>query len=133
MSPPFPLPPATHTTTTAVTAATSVTAKPDVSAKAPAKKRQRSILDFAVAAKLQKGSGLGSQAAAAAAGDVAGGSSATGLTHKSLLLTAPRFHLMVQRPEEGLLAGLWEFPGRVMSVMKTPHEHVKTRHEHVAK
>ncbi|MEW5315371.1 MAG: hypothetical protein WDW38_006807 [Sanguina aurantia] len=110
---------ATHTTTTTTTvtttATTTVTAQPNSSAKAPAKKRQRSILDFAIAAKLQKGTGNSGEIAAPAAasgGDVAiAGSAASGQAQSALLLSAPRFHLMVQRPEEGLLAGLWEFPG----------------------
>lgn len=120
------LPPATHTTTTTVTAAAagSLAAQPDASAPAPARKRQRSILDFATAAKPQPRSGDGGAVAAPAAaggGHVAlAGPAAPGQARRAPLLPAPRFHLMVQRPEEGLLAGLWEFPGGAVN----PRRHV---------
>lgn len=95
---------ATHNTSSV---AASHPAKPDPG-KPPAKKRQRSILDFAIAAKLQQ-QGAG-DSATTAAGEISTPGAAC-VSHKSLLISATRFHLMVQRPEEGLLAGLWEFPG----------------------
>eukprot|EP00798_Chlamydomonas_sp_ICE-L_P005521 gene5521-4154_t len=64
----------------------------------PLKKKQRTMLDYSLAAK----------AAAASGGD---SSTGDGTASAALLSSSDRHYLMTKRPDGGLLAGLWEFPG----------------------
>ncbi|PNW86324.1 hypothetical protein CHLRE_02g082000v5 [Chlamydomonas reinhardtii] len=74
------------------------------------KKRQRTMQDFALAAAARKQQEK-QEAAGGGAAAAAGSGSKSDVDVSALLAKGERRYLLVMRPEGGLLAGLWEFPG----------------------
>lgn len=83
-------------------------------AKAPQRK-PKTLMDFAAIAAAKNAAAAGTAGAAAGAagaeGKARGGALVTEAEGAALLAGGSRQYVLVQRPQGGLLAGLWEFPG----------------------